>query len=91
VGGKACPPNQKSSSIGRYFHLALISRTCFLFGVVRRVTSTFWFIREVMQYAPDCVIVSPENVRSLVKEKLKSLCHKYDLEVHFQDLNSTSN
>jgi hypothetical protein len=60
-------------------------------GVVRRVTSTFWFIREVMQYAPDCVIVSPENVRSLVKEKLKSLCHKYDLEVHLQDLNSTSN
>jgi predicted DNA-binding transcriptional regulator YafY len=60
-------------------------------GVVRQVTSTFWFIREVMQYAPDCVIVSPENVRSLVKEKLKSLCHKYDLEVHLQDLNSTSN
>ncbi|GAX43903.1 hypothetical protein NIES4075_49180 [Tolypothrix sp. NIES-4075] len=59
--------------------------------VVRQVTSTFWFIREVMQYAPDCVIVSPENVRSLVKEKLKSLCQKYDFEVHFQDLNSTSN
>jgi predicted DNA-binding transcriptional regulator YafY len=48
--------------------------------VVRRVSSTFWFIREVMQYAPDCVIVAPENVRSLIKEKLKTLCQHYDLE-----------
>ncbi|GBE91068.1 WYL domain-containing protein [Nostoc cycadae] len=49
--------------------------------VVRRVSSTFWFIREVMQYAPDCVIVAPENVRSLIKEKLKTLCQHYDIDV----------
>jgi predicted DNA-binding transcriptional regulator YafY len=49
--------------------------------VVRRVSNTFWFIREVMQYAPDCVIVAPDNVRSLIKEKLKTLCQHYDLEI----------
>ncbi|WP_413201429.1 WYL domain-containing protein, partial [Nostoc piscinale] len=49
--------------------------------VVRRVSSTFWFIREVMQYTPDCVIIAPENVRSLIKEKLKTLCQHYDLNI----------
>ncbi|BAY41305.1 hypothetical protein NIES2111_57010 (plasmid) [Nostoc sp. NIES-2111] len=49
--------------------------------VVRRVSSTFWFIREVMQYAPDCVIVSPENVQSLMLTKLKTLCQHYNLNV----------
>ncbi|EHC10659.1 helix-turn-helix transcriptional regulator [Fischerella thermalis] len=50
--------------------------------VIRRVSSTFWFIREVMQYAPDCVIVSPENVRSLLCEKLQTLCQRYDLNLN---------
>ncbi|MBD2303634.1 WYL domain-containing protein [Nostoc sp. FACHB-190] len=49
--------------------------------VVRRVSSTFWFIREVMQYTPDCVIIAPENVRSLIKEKLKTLCQHYELNI----------
>lgn len=49
--------------------------------VVRRVSITFWFIREVMQYAPDCVIVAPENVRLLIIEKFKSLCQRYSLKV----------
>ncbi len=47
--------------------------------VVRRVSNTFWFIREVMQYTPDCVIVSPENLRDRFKEKLIALCHNYHL------------
>ncbi|MFN6537577.1 MAG: WYL domain-containing protein [Nostoc sp. EkiNYC01] len=49
--------------------------------VVRCVSNTFWFIREVMQYAPDCVIVSPENVEVLILGKLKTLCQHYKLEV----------
>jgi predicted DNA-binding transcriptional regulator YafY len=49
--------------------------------VVRSVSSTFWFIREVMQYTPDCVIVSPENVRTLAQEKIKTLCQHYNLQV----------
>lgn len=49
--------------------------------VVRKVSSTFWFIREVMQYAEDCVIISPENVRSRLTEKVILMCQQYKLEV----------
>ncbi|WGV28626.1 helix-turn-helix transcriptional regulator [Halotia branconii] len=49
--------------------------------VVRRVSSTFWFIREVMQYAPDCVIVSPANVQALIQNKIKALYQNYHLDV----------
>jgi len=49
--------------------------------VVRKVSSTFWFIREVMQYAEDCVIISPENVRSRLTNKLMVMCQQYKLEV----------
>lgn len=49
--------------------------------VVRQVSNTFWFIREVMQYAPDCVVVSPEGVRDRIKQKLINLCRQYDLEI----------
>jgi predicted DNA-binding transcriptional regulator YafY len=49
--------------------------------VVRRVSATFWFIREVMQYAPDCIVVSPDSVRSRLTDKIKSLCRQYNLEI----------
>lgn len=48
--------------------------------VIRRVSSTFWFMREVMQYAPDCVVISPEKVRDRLKQKILSLCQLYDIE-----------
>lgn len=47
--------------------------------VMRRVSNTFWFIREIMQYSSDCIVVSPENVRSLIKKKLIEQCQKYDI------------
>ncbi|MBH8571715.1 WYL domain-containing protein [Nostocaceae cyanobacterium CENA369] len=49
--------------------------------VVRSVSNTFWFIREVMQYAPDCVIVAPENVQALIQNKIKALYKNYGLDV----------
>ena len=49
--------------------------------VVRKVTSTFWFLREIALYWEDCVIVSPENVRSRLKQKLIAMCQQYDLEI----------
>lgn len=49
--------------------------------VVRRISSTYWFIREVLRDAPDIAIASPETVRSRLKQKLISLCHQYDLEL----------
>ncbi len=48
--------------------------------VVRTVSNTFWFSREVMQYGPDCVVILPENVRDRLKEKVRNLCKLYDIE-----------
>ncbi|MBE9129258.1 helix-turn-helix transcriptional regulator [Coleofasciculus sp. LEGE 07081] len=48
--------------------------------VVRRISSTFWFIREVLPYGSDCEIVSPETVRARVIEKLITMCQNYKLD-----------
>ncbi|MFB2982020.1 WYL domain-containing protein [Microseira sp. BLCC-F43] len=46
--------------------------------VVRRVSISFWFIREVMQNAPDILVVSPDSLRDRIKQKLLTLCRHYD-------------
>ncbi|NDJ19036.1 helix-turn-helix transcriptional regulator [Myxacorys almedinensis] len=47
--------------------------------VVRRVSNTFWFIREVLRYGQDCEVVFPEGVRDRVKQELQGLCRQYGL------------
>ena len=47
--------------------------------VVRQISSTFWFFREVLPYGKDCTIVSPESVRSRFKAELRSLCEQYEI------------
>ena len=49
--------------------------------VVRNISGTFWFFREITRYGKDCIIVSPDEVRSRFRENLKSLCQAYDLEI----------
>jgi WYL domain len=49
--------------------------------VIRPITATYWFIREVLQNAPDIVVVSPDSVRDRIKQKLINLCRQYDLEI----------
>ncbi len=49
--------------------------------VVRQISSTYWFIREVLRDAPDAVIVSPQSVRDRLKQKLISLYEQYALEI----------
>jgi hypothetical protein len=47
--------------------------------VIRNVSQTFWFFREIAQYWENCQIVSPENVRQkFIEEKLQSLNRLYD-------------
>ena len=47
--------------------------------VVRRVSNTFWFIREILRYGENCVVTSPPSVREQLVEKLKELCAHYDI------------
>ncbi len=49
--------------------------------VVRQMSSSFWFIREVLRYGEDCMVVSPESVRDRLKQKLKSMCYQYEIEI----------
>ncbi|MDY6900646.1 MAG: WYL domain-containing protein, partial [Cyanobacteriota bacterium] len=49
--------------------------------VVRNISGTFWFFREISRYGKYCEIISPDEVRSQFRENLKSLCEAYDLEV----------
>jgi len=46
--------------------------------VIRRVTSTFWFFREIRRYGEDCEIIAPKEVRSMFKQKLQALVRNYD-------------
>jgi predicted DNA-binding transcriptional regulator YafY len=45
--------------------------------VVRQISNPFWLVREVLRYGGDCVVVSPENVRSLIRDQLKILYAHY--------------
>ncbi|NUN64896.1 WYL domain-containing protein [Pseudanabaena biceps] len=45
--------------------------------IIRQISNTFWFYREMMPYAEDCEIIEPEDVREKFKEKVRSLYAKY--------------
>lgn len=47
--------------------------------VLRRVTSSFWLIREVLRYGKDCTLISPDPIRDRLKTELRQLCQQYDL------------
>lgn len=46
--------------------------------VVRRISSSFWFFREILPYGEDCVIVGPESLRDRFIAKLRSLHQQYE-------------
>ena len=48
--------------------------------IIRKVSNTFWFYREIMPYAEDCEIIEPDDVREKFKEKVRSLYLKYAKE-----------
>jgi predicted DNA-binding transcriptional regulator YafY len=45
--------------------------------VVRKVTSTFWFFREILRYGEDCLIIAPESVRTRFQNKIIELFQNY--------------
>lgn len=54
--------------------------------VVRNVSSTFWFLREVKQYGKYCQIIAPDSVRSRVIDELIATCNQYDLTILIPDV-----
>lgn len=47
--------------------------------VVRTVTSTFWFFREILRYGEDCMIISPESIQARFREKVYLLFQNYEI------------
>lgn len=47
--------------------------------LLREVSNTFWFFREVIRYGEYCVILEPDSVLKHFKKKLVSLCNVYSL------------
>ena len=45
--------------------------------IVREVSSTFWFFREILPYGEDCEIIEPVEVRDRFARKIQHLAKKY--------------
>jgi len=45
--------------------------------VVRKINSTFWFLREILPYGDDCVVVAPNAVVDRMRQKVRSLAARY--------------
>ncbi len=54
--------------------------------VVRSVSSTFWFLRDVKQYGKDCQIIAPDSVRSRYIDELIATCNQYNLTILIPDV-----
>jgi hypothetical protein len=50
--------------------------------VVRKVIAPFWLVREILPYGQDCEIVAPDSVRKMMKEKVRSLCQNYNININ---------
>jgi len=45
--------------------------------VVRRITNTFWFFRELRRYGSDCVVVGPDDVRARFAKDAIAMANHY--------------
>lgn len=48
--------------------------------IVRRVSSLFWFKREVLRYGQDCEVIAPTGVRHSLITELQNTLVRYQLE-----------
>lgn len=46
--------------------------------IVRGITNTFWFFREILPYSKNCIVVSPNSVHEKFREEVRSLYQQYN-------------
>lgn len=46
--------------------------------LVRRVSNTFWLIRELLPYGQDCEVISPEKVKEEIKQEVQAMAKRYE-------------
>lgn len=47
--------------------------------IIRPITSTFWFYREILPYGEDCEIIGPEAIRQQFAHKIHALADRYSI------------
>ncbi len=45
--------------------------------IIRQVSSTFWFFRELLPYGEDCELIAPESLRQVFRKKVQALAATY--------------
>jgi predicted DNA-binding transcriptional regulator YafY len=45
--------------------------------IIRPISSSFWFFREILPYGGDCEIIAPDNLRQAFRQKIIALAHTY--------------
>lgn len=45
--------------------------------VVRQISNSFWFVREILSYGKDCIVRSPQILRQTIKEHFKATFSLY--------------
>lgn len=45
--------------------------------VVRQISNSFWFIREVLRYGQECEIVSPDAMRDRIQQEVRAMYYRY--------------
>lgn len=48
--------------------------------VIRNISNTFWFFREISAYWEDCEIVSPDSVRQRFQKKIEAMRDRYQID-----------
>jgi predicted DNA-binding transcriptional regulator YafY len=45
--------------------------------VIRRISSTYWFLREIRPYGANCVVVTPQDLKEKIKQEIAHLYQLY--------------
>ncbi|MGB3297297.1 MAG: WYL domain-containing protein [Phormidesmis sp.] len=45
--------------------------------VVRRITNTFWFMRDILPYGADCEVIGPAHLREKVGAIAQQMHQRY--------------
>lgn len=73
LGGLAHAYTERTTDIATSWHSAEPP----VLQVVRRISNTFWFIREMLPYGKDCKVVSPQPVRDRLIDEHKAALENY--------------
>ncbi len=75
LGGLAFAYEAKTADISNEW---LSDRTPPVRRVVRQISNTFWFFREILRYGEDCIIIAPPVVRAGFCHKIRQLSKAYE-------------